>query len=200
MDLGERGCRIIAMCQKRVRRHFYETTVRPNDDELDYCLLGFFSLLDPARVEVPDSVLKVRGAQIRVVMVTSDDRTVAKAIAEKVHLFTATIAAANGIRTFERKEDANGQTIFSLYQNGHLLEQHTAHRTTRVILEASDENLNDSDIRSDQKLSWCSRALASCRSQITEPKSDLPPAVKIPSIPHALVVSATLLLDSPLSD
>lgn len=194
---GERGCRIIAMCQKKVTRQEYETTLGSNnEEERDYCLVGFFSLLDPPRVEVPDSVLKVRGAQIRVVMVTNDDRAVAKAIAEKVHLFTPTIADANGIRTFERQDDANGQTIFSLYQNGHLLEQHTAHRATRVILEANDED--ESDNRSDPKLSWCSRALASCRSQIAEPKSDLPPAVKLPSVPSALLVSVALLLDSPL--
>jgi magnesium-transporting ATPase (P-type) len=43
----------------------------------DVSFLGMFSLLDPARAEVPDAVLKARRAQIRVAMVTSDHPTTA---------------------------------------------------------------------------------------------------------------------------
>jgi len=42
-----------------------------------------FSLLDPARPEVPNAVLKARHAQIRVAMVTGDHPTTAAAIAKK---------------------------------------------------------------------------------------------------------------------
>jgi sodium/potassium-transporting ATPase subunit alpha len=47
-----------------------------------------FSLLDPARPEVPDAVLKARRAHIRVAMVTGDHPTTAAAIAKKVNILS----------------------------------------------------------------------------------------------------------------
>ncbi|CAF5166921.1 unnamed protein product, partial [Rotaria magnacalcarata] len=48
---------------------------------MDYTI-GMLSLLDPARPEVPDAVLKAFKAQLRVAMVTGDHPTTAAAIAK----------------------------------------------------------------------------------------------------------------------
>jgi P-type E1-E2 ATPase len=102
MYLDKDGYRVIAMCQHEFTRRHYDSMIgrygEQQDSQLshgedldgfpsnEYCFTGFFSLLDPPRVEAPDSVLKARGAQIRVVMVTGDHPTTAKAIAKQVHI------------------------------------------------------------------------------------------------------------------
>jgi len=70
--------------------------------------LGMFSLLDPARPEVPDAVLKARRAHIRVAMVTGDHPTTAAAIAKIVNILSKEISLDRGIDTF--KIEYNNQT------------------------------------------------------------------------------------------
>ncbi len=70
--------------------------------------LGMFSLLDPARPEVPDAVLKARRAHIRVAMVTGDHPTTAAAIAKIVNILSKEISLDRGIDTF--KVEYNNQT------------------------------------------------------------------------------------------
>lgn len=53
---------------------------------MTYFITGMLSLLDPARREVPDAVLKARQTQIRVAMVTGDHPMTAAAIAKKVNI------------------------------------------------------------------------------------------------------------------
>jgi magnesium-transporting ATPase (P-type) len=65
--------------------------------------LGMLSLLDPARPEVPDAVLKARRAHIRVAMVTGDHPTTATAIAKKVNILTKEISLDHGIDTLKIK-------------------------------------------------------------------------------------------------
>lgn len=213
MYLGENGYRVIAVCQQKFTRQHYDRMIGryANEEDLsgfppnDYCFIGFFSLLDPPRVEATASVLKAQGAQIRVVMITGDDPTTAKAIAKQVHIFTPKISDTNGVHTFERIQEENGRTTFSLYQNEQLLKQHTLDNVTRIVLENNNNSsimqthVEDKETLSDQKLSWYKRALVSCRNQFTEPKTDLPHAVKMEYIPYAVVVSSQFFFDSCLT-
>merc|ERR1719512_67284 len=48
--------------------------------------LGFYAMIDPPRPSVPDAVLKCQAAGIKVVMVTGDHPTTAKAIAKQVNI------------------------------------------------------------------------------------------------------------------
>jgi magnesium-transporting ATPase (P-type) len=85
--------------------------------------VGMFSLLDPARPEVPDAVLKARRAHIRVAMVTGDHPTTAAAIAKKVNILSKEISLDHGIDTF--KIDSNDHTVAHLMRNTNtLLESH----------------------------------------------------------------------------
>jgi magnesium-transporting ATPase (P-type) len=85
-----------------------------------------FSLLDPARPEVPDAVLKARRAHIRVVMVTGDHPTTAAAIAKKVNILSKEISIDHGIDTFKIKYDnETGQPLAHLMRDTNtLLESH----------------------------------------------------------------------------
>lgn len=86
-----------------------------------------FSLLDPARPEVPDAVLKARSAHIRVAMVTGDHPTTAKAIGNKVNILTKEISIDGGIDSFRAEyDDRTGETVAYLMRNTDtLLETHT---------------------------------------------------------------------------
>jgi magnesium-transporting ATPase (P-type) len=67
-----------------------------------------FSLLDPARPEVPGAVLKARRAHIRVAMVTGDHPTTAAAIAKQVNILSKEISIDGGIDSF--KIEHNNET------------------------------------------------------------------------------------------
>jgi magnesium-transporting ATPase (P-type) len=88
--------------------------------------VGMFSLLDPARPEVPDAVLKARRAHIRVAMVTGDHPTTAAAIAKKVNILSKEISLDRGIDTFKiEHNNQTDQTVANLMRNTNtLLESH----------------------------------------------------------------------------
>jgi magnesium-transporting ATPase (P-type) len=202
------------MCQQRFTRQQYDRMMeRYKEKQLsrsstdiedlngfpsnDYCFIGLFSLLDPPRSEVPDAVLKARRAQIRVVMLTGDHPTTAKATAKQVHILTPEISEANGIDTLKIEKDTDGQTIVNMYRNEQLLNQYVPNQLTR--LDSNKKNSRSSidvdEIQFDQKLPWYKRAWASCRNQFSEPKSDLLKATKMEYIPYGIVVSLSYLID-----
>ena len=77
-----------------------------------------FSLLDPAREEVPDAVLKARRAQIRIAMVTGDHPTTAAAIAKQVNILSKEISINHGIDTFKiERNNVAGHTVAHLIRN-----------------------------------------------------------------------------------
>jgi magnesium-transporting ATPase (P-type) len=85
-----------------------------------------FSLLDPAREEVPDAVLKARRAQIRIAMVTGDHPTTAAAIAKQVNILSKEISIDHGIDSFkfERNNAAEQTTAYLMRDTHTLLESH----------------------------------------------------------------------------
>ena len=191
MYLGTNGYRVIAMSQQKLDREQYAGDLSGCPSH-EYCFIGFFSLLHPPRVAVPDAVLKAQGAHIRVVMMTEDEPMAAKAVAQQVHIFTPSISDTNGMHTFASMQDANGQTTFSLYQNEQLLQRHTSQSGTRLVL---DNHAEENEASSDKKISWYMRAWLSCRNQVTEPKSELQQAVKLAYIPYAVLVSSLTFSD-----
>jgi len=95
-----------------------------------------FSLLDPARPEVPDAVLKARRAHIRVAMVTGDHPTTAAAIAKKVNILSKEISFDGGIDSFKiEHNNTTGSPIAHLMRNTNtLLESHVVSEAkTRIV-------------------------------------------------------------------
>ena len=97
--------------------------------------VGMFSLLDPARPEVPDAVLKARRAHIRVAMVTGDHPTTATAIAKKVHILSQEISIDHGLDSFKIQNDnETNQPMARLMRNENtLLEIHPISESTTTI-------------------------------------------------------------------
>jgi magnesium-transporting ATPase (P-type) len=91
-----------------------------------YFITGMFSLLNSARPEVSDAVVKARRAQIRVAMVTGDHSTTAAAIAKKVNILSKEISIDGAIDTFQiQRNNQTGQTLACLMRNSNtLLETH----------------------------------------------------------------------------
>jgi len=100
--------------------------------------LGMFSLLDPARPEVPDAVLKARRAHIRVAMVTGDHPTTAAAIAKKVNILSKEISIDGGIDTFKIEHNNETDHILAHFMRNTntLLESHiVSELKTRIVVK-----------------------------------------------------------------
>ncbi|CAF1437995.1 unnamed protein product [Rotaria magnacalcarata] len=209
-ELGKNGYRVIAMCQQSLTRQKYDRMMERYKEEHrsqsladvedlngfplnDYCFIGLFALLDPPRPEVLDATFKARRAQIRVAMVTGDHPTMAKAIAKQVHILTPEISEMNGLDTFKIEKDVNGQMVINMYRNEQLLNQYVSDQVTSLDPNKKNDqsSINADEAQSEPKLSWYKRAWASCRNQISEPKSNLPKATKMEYIPYGIVVAGT---------
>jgi magnesium-transporting ATPase (P-type) len=188
-ELGKNGYRVIAMCRQRMTQEQYDDMLQiyknkqksrsstSGDEDLGelpssgYCFIGLFSLLDPARPEVLDAVLKVRRAKICVVMVIGDHPTIAKAIAKQVNILTTEIADINGIDTFKFEKGADGRSMLNVYRNDKLLQQHAPAEVTRgdsVFANAKQKIRavsNEARVAEPGQASWYKCAWYSCRSR-----------------------------------
>ncbi|KAJ8939290.1 hypothetical protein NQ318_008280, partial [Aromia moschata] len=80
--------RILARCSQMYTENGTFCAEPPNFPRKDLRFVGFMSLIDPPRPQVPDAVERCRSAGIRVVMVTGDHPITAEAIAKQVGIIT----------------------------------------------------------------------------------------------------------------
>lgn len=148
-----------------------------------------FSLLDPARPEVPDAVLKAHRAQIRVAMVTGDHPTTATAIAKKVNIISKEISISNGIDTFKVEFDKqSNQTVAHLMRNTvTLLDTHVIGKLTTDIKSENSDIQNHVETR---KANIFKRIWRNIRSYFSDP-NQVKDAEKLPLIPYGVVVTGT---------
>ncbi|CAH1173455.1 unnamed protein product [Phaedon cochleariae] len=87
-ELAERGERVLGfadlMLDESYTKDYKFCAEPPNFPRKDLRFVGFMSLIDPPRPQVPDALERCRSAGIRVVMVTGDHPITAKAIAKQV--------------------------------------------------------------------------------------------------------------------
>ena len=88
--LGGLGERVLGFCDKHVKyqSNYVFDADKPNFPMTELRFVGLISLIDPPRPNVPSAVTKCRQAGIRVVMVTGDHPTTAKAIARIIGLIS----------------------------------------------------------------------------------------------------------------
>jgi magnesium-transporting ATPase (P-type) len=151
-------------------------------------IIGMVSLLDPARPEVPDAVLKARRAHIRVAMVTGDHPTTATSIAKKVNILSKEISIDQGIDTFKVEYDnQSNQTVAHLMRNAStLLESHVVGQLTTDI-ETKSPGTNDKE---NPKKNIFKRIWTRFRSYLSDP-NQVKDIEKIPLIPYGVVVTGT---------
>ncbi len=82
-ELAARGLRVLAVAKAK---HAVQQSWPEQQHDFDFELLGLVALADPLRPEVADSIAECHRAGIRVVMITGDYPTTARAIAAKAGL------------------------------------------------------------------------------------------------------------------
>ena len=92
-ELGGLGERVIGFCDYKLSRDKYPSSYQFDSDPTNFPMTGFrflglISMLDPPRASVPDAVAKCRSAGIKVIMITGDHPTTAKAIAKSVGIIS----------------------------------------------------------------------------------------------------------------
>ncbi|XP_056648179.1 sodium/potassium-transporting ATPase subunit alpha-like [Diorhabda sublineata] len=88
-ELAEKGERVLGFADlildSAIYNKDYKFCAEPaNFPRKDLRFVGFMSLIDPPRPQVPDALLRCRSAGIKVIMVTGDHPITAKAIAKQV--------------------------------------------------------------------------------------------------------------------
>jgi magnesium-transporting ATPase (P-type) len=200
------------MCQQKVSQSQYDQImqhyearrrfIRVNDEDLNgfpssnYCFIGLLSLFDPSRVDVPDSIVKLRRAHIRVAMITGDHPSTAKVIAKQVNIFSREISEINGLDTFQIEQNQTGQVIIRLYRNETLLEQHLPTKVTpfnsetkadRAIRKQIETDKGKGDIKKEPP--WYQRCYSSCKNQFIQSKPVIDQQREKEKIPNAILVS-----------
>jgi len=94
---SSQGKRVILLAKKPLDQVRFDPTVQPREYEEDMMgramgnliLVGIVGIVDPPRAEIPEVVRILRGAGVRVFMVTGDFRLTAQAIAEQCGILTS---------------------------------------------------------------------------------------------------------------
>ncbi|XP_072390617.1 sodium/potassium-transporting ATPase subunit alpha-like [Diabrotica undecimpunctata] len=93
-EMAEKGERVLGFADLMLDSSYtkdYKFCAEPaNFPRKDLRFVGFMSLIDPPRPQVPDAVQRCRSAGIRVIMVTGDHPITAKAIAKQVGIIKCT--------------------------------------------------------------------------------------------------------------
>jgi sodium/potassium-transporting ATPase subunit alpha len=92
-ELGGLGERLVALCDWRLPPQKFPPGFQFNAENINFPLSGFrligiMSLMDPPRANVPDSIAKCQAAGIKIIMMTGDHPSTAKAIAKSVGILS----------------------------------------------------------------------------------------------------------------
>jgi Ca2+-transporting ATPase len=87
-EMASRALRVLALAEKRLGDIEITIDISESNAEIEtgYTFLGFVGMMDPPRPEVPDALRRAREAGIRVVMLTGDQISTARAIARELRL------------------------------------------------------------------------------------------------------------------
>ena len=128
------------------------------EDENDLTFLGFVSIADPPRAEVARAIATCRGAGIRVVMVTGDNKTTAESIGSQIGLIEANAfgepivpdgASLQGVDFDELKSDrekseaATRLTIFSRVEPAHKAKLVELLKMQKHVVAMTGDGVND---------------------------------------------------------
>ncbi|RPA91486.1 P-type ATPase-like protein [Choiromyces venosus 120613-1] len=103
------GKRVLLLARKIIPRHHYRKSLESNEfvDEVlasatSLTLVGLVGIVDPPRAEIPEVVRTLRGAGIRVFMVTGDFKLTAQAIARECNILTIAHSLVHDFTALQR--------------------------------------------------------------------------------------------------
>ena len=91
-QMTERALRVLALAYKDMTKCNLDLTDEngfPAVESNGLVLIALAGIRDPIREEVPDAVIKCQNAGIRIIMVTGDNKSTAKAIAKECNIITS---------------------------------------------------------------------------------------------------------------
>ncbi|CAF0847481.1 unnamed protein product [Didymodactylos carnosus] len=210
-ESGKNGYRVIGMAQQTMKKEQYDLMMKrykntrkthENKQEQvyedlnglpgeNYCFIGMFTLVDPARPEVPNAILKARGAHIRIAMVTGDHPTTAAAIAKQVNILSQNISVDNGLDTFKLGENESGTPVLQLLRNGQIIDTHLPGKTTTLDLITNSATVKSVLKTTDnRKLNFLKRWWQTAKSYVADP-SATKSRDKQKLIPYGVVVTGS---------
>ena len=136
-QLQENGERVLGFAQVELKEDhrntfsFGDSLESSNYDTTQLVFLGFCSLLDPAKAEVPAALETCRQAHVKVWMVTGDHPKTAKAIASKIGLLSHP-----NIDSLELRKDDTGRVMMVGFANN--VTELGAHTLTGGVRTESD--------------------------------------------------------------
>ncbi len=141
-DMAARGMRILGIARASFAGSQWPSTQR----DFDFEFLGLIGLADPLRPTVPAAVEECRSAGIRVVMVTGDYPTTARAIAEQAGLEIGKVTAGNEIEAIsdvELAERVRNTTVFARIMPEQKLRIVNAFKANGDIVAMTGDGVND---------------------------------------------------------
>ncbi len=143
IQLAQNGFRVIAFAMQVNSG----SEVDPNNVS-PLTFVGFFGLRDALRLEVKDSVKKVRDAGMRVIMITGDHKITAQAIAKEADIWRVGDLVMTGeemdaLTDIELAETLSSITVFARVTPDHKLRIIQAYRKRGEIVAMTGDGVND---------------------------------------------------------
>ena len=141
MIASERAERVLALA--------YKENVKLNSNyESDLIFVGFVGLIDPPRVEARQSISDAHEAGIKVVMITGDHPTTAKAIAKELGIMKYDYEVLSGseldkMDDYELSQEAMNYSVFARVSPNHKVRLVKAYQELGNVVAMSGDGVND---------------------------------------------------------
>lgn len=145
-ELAGQGRRILALATRPLADG--ERPATPDDAERDLCLLGAAGLIDPPRPEARAAITACQAAGIRVVMITGDHPTTARAIAGDLGILrpgdrVLTGAELDGLDDAGLARAIDAAAVFARVSPEHKLRIVRAQQAARRVVAMTGDGVND---------------------------------------------------------
>ncbi|MEK7193068.1 MAG: HAD-IC family P-type ATPase, partial [Patescibacteria group bacterium] len=143
LSIAKKGFRVVACA---INENVEESFLTDNLPPLTF--VGFLGINDALRVEVKDAVQKVRGADIKVVMITGDHRITAQSIAAEADIWREGDRVITGEEINLMSDEAlaielSHVTVFARVTPEHKLRIIQAYRSRGEIIAMTGDGVND---------------------------------------------------------
>ncbi len=148
-ELADRGLRVLALAERSIDTSTGDREANIADLESGFTFLGFAAISDPPRPEAADAIRRAHDAGIRVVMLTGDQLSTARAIARELHISVGTnISAFNASEivsatTGELSEITRIADVFSRVSPDEKLRIVEAYKVQGEIVAVTGDGIND---------------------------------------------------------